>query len=95
MNQEDKIIENIKKCNRFSWCSVNICPLDPESRLRKELPSENKCPFTINKKAIGQKGMRTLIPIYILKVIPKSNLKMLNRANLRLWQGLHKDNEEK
>ena len=95
MNQEEKIIENLIKCTRFSWCSINICPLDPEANLRTKLPEESCCPFTINKRGRGQKGIRILARDSILEVIPKSNVKMLNKGNLKRWHSLHQNNGEK
>jgi len=75
-------------CPRFNWCSANNCPLDLGANLRNKLPGEDQCPFTINKKAKSQKGIRTQIPSPILKVIPKSNVKMLNKGNQKRWYGL-------
>jgi len=87
---ENKIIENLKKCRRFSWCSINICPLDLETNLRNKLPKEDICPFTIKKRMEKQKGIKLLTPDSVLEVIPKSNIEMLNRGNLKRWQALHK-----
>ncbi len=87
--------ENPIKCSRFGWCSVNVCPLDPEVNLRTKLPDENNCPFTINKRRKCQKGIRTLARDSILEVIPKSNIKMLNKGNLKRWHSLHQNNGEK
>jgi hypothetical protein len=33
----------MKKCSRFSSCSVNRCPLDVDINLRNELKGEPKC----------------------------------------------------
>jgi len=95
MNQENKVIENLKKCPKFSWCSINICPLDLEANLRTKLLGEKNCPFTINKKSKSQKGIRTQMPSPILEVMPKSNVKMLNRGNLKRWHNLHKKDGNK
>jgi len=95
MDQEETIIENLIKCTRFNWCSINICPLDPGVDLRTALPGENKCPFTINKRGMSQKGIRTLAPDSILEVIPESNIKMLHKRNQKRWCDLRQKNEEK
>jgi len=94
-NQEDKVIENLRKCPRFNWCSINVCPLDLETNLRSKLPGEKDCPFAIKKRAKGQKGIKLLAPLYVLKVIPESNIKMLNNGNLKRWHGLHKKDGNK
>lgn len=94
MNQTKKD-ESLIKCPRYNSCSINICPLDLEVNLRTKLLEENDCPFTINKRGKGQKGIRTLARHSILEVIPKSNVKMLNRGNLKRWYSLHKKNEKK
>jgi len=87
---EKEIIEGLRKCPRFNWCSANICPLDLEADLKNKLPEENQCPFTINKKSKPQKGIRTQMSSPILKVVPESNVKMLHNRNRRRWHGLHK-----
>lgn len=88
MTTEEEIVKNLKQCPRFEKCSINICPLDPETNLRNKLPEEETCPFTIKKKRKSQKGIRTLAPAYVLKVIPKSNVEMLSRGNQRRWHAL-------
>ncbi len=86
MTIEEQIIKNLKRCPRFENCSINSCPLDLQANLRRNLSGENRCPFTINKKCSLQKGIKTQIPVYLFELIPKSNLKMLSRRNLKLWQ---------
>jgi len=89
MNQ-DKIIENIKRCPRFNFCSHNICPLDPEASQRISLRDENPCPFCLKKKTTLQKGMKTRMSAGVLKFVPISNTKMLNYRNQKRWTGLCK-----
>lgn len=81
--------QNFKACPRWNYCSINICPLDPDAGIRNRLPGENPCPFTIKKKSRGQKGIRTLAPASVLEVIPKSNLKMLNNRNQKRWHKIN------
>lgn len=95
MNQEEKIIENLRKCPRFSWCSTNICPVDLEADLRTKLPEEKSCPFTIKKRSGTQKGIQTQAKDSALKVIPESNAKMLNKGNFKRWHALHKKDGDK
>ena len=84
--------KKFKNCPRFKKCSINLCPLDFEARFKKVFPGENTCPFMIKKKNKFQKGIRTLAPDSILKVIPKLNIKMLNKRNQKRWHALHKKN---
>jgi len=85
---KEKIISNLKKCSRFDNCSINLCPLDLEADLRKNLPDEKQCPFMIKKKSKEQKGIKVLAPYSILELIPESKIKMLNKRNKRRWQEL-------
>ena len=89
---QEEITLNIKKCSRFNNCSINLCPLDLEANLRKNILNEKQCPFTINKKSKFQKGIRTQMPSHILKFVPKSNLKILNKRNQKRWRGLRNNN---
>lgn len=79
----------IKKCSRFDSCSANVCPIDTEAGLRRQLPGEDRCPFCLKKKAGGQKGTITLVPDAVSKVIPGSNLKMLNRRSQKRWLAIN------
>jgi hypothetical protein len=85
MNKKMMPINNFKECRQFENCSAPVCPIDPDARFCKKLLGENPCPFTINKKTKEQKGIRTLSPIRVLKVIPISNLKLLNKRNQKRW----------
>ena len=84
MNQK-KISSSPKSCPRWNYCSINACPLDPEANLRKRLPEESICPFCLKKKAGFQKGIRTLATDSVLEVVPKLNVKLLNRRNQKRW----------
>lgn len=90
MSAEEETTENLKRCPRFNNCSVNFCPLDLEVNLRNNLPSEERCPFTINKRVKSQKGIKTQMPPPILEFVPESNVKMLNKRNQKRWHNLHK-----
>jgi hypothetical protein len=94
MPNEKETIENLKKCTRFNYCSINICPLDLEANLRNELPEEELCPFSIKKRGKEQKGIKTQAPDSILEVIPESNLKLLHRRNQKRWYDLRQKNEQ-
>lgn len=88
MNQENKTIENLRRCPRFNWCSISVCPLDLEAKIRIRYPDEKRCPFAINKKSKLQKGIRTQMTDPLLKFVHKSNLEMLNKRNLKRWHSL-------
>jgi len=90
MPTEKKTIENLRKCPKFNKCSINVCVLDIETNLRNKLSDEERCPFTINKKAKSQKGIKTQMPPHLYKFVPKLNLKMLNRRNQKRWHKLYK-----
>jgi hypothetical protein len=72
---------NPKNCSRWDSCSTNCCPADLDASLRKNLPGESRCAYSLNKKNKTQKGIKTLMPIPLLKLIPESNLKLLNNRN--------------
>ena len=88
---KNKINNNSEHCSRFKDCSINICPLDPKVNLRNKLPGENDCPFTIKKRLREQRGMKLLAPDYLLRVISKSSVKLLNKGNQKRWHGLQKN----
>lgn len=88
-------LENMRKCPRFDYCSVNVCPIDSEANFKINLPDEECCPFTIKKKGKNQKGIKTLAPQCILEVIPESNVKLLNNRNKKRRQDLYKTYESK
>jgi len=89
MNQ-NKIIEHRKNCFHYNVCSVNICPLDNNAELRKTLPGEKRCPYSIDRKTEAEKGTKTLIPTRLFDVIPIRNLKLLNKRNQKRFADLQK-----
>lgn len=93
MPTKEETTPNLKKCPRFDRCSINVCPMDLEANLRNKLPGEDCCPFTIKKKRKSQKGIRTHLPDHILRFIPESNVKMLNKGNQNRWHSLCKKDE--
>jgi len=95
MNQEDKIIENLKKCPSFDRCNQNLCPLDPELHLRGVNYSD-KCRWMrepLRKKINGREfvsGGGVMLD-GILNFVPRSNLKWLNESTQKRWLELKKD----
>lgn len=84
MNQE-KIIENLKKCSHFHSCNQNLCPLDPELSLRTggaaEMCRWMREPKT--KKIAGREFLSggSVMPDASLNFVPESNLKWLNQSS--------------
>jgi hypothetical protein len=89
--KEEKIVSNLKRCPRFGRCSANVCPICLREDLITKLAGEENCPFLTKKRGKHQKGMKLLAPDSVLEVIPESNVKMLNKHNLKRWHGLQKD----
>jgi hypothetical protein len=53
---EEKSLEIMRQCPRFSFCSVNKCPLDYFSDLRNKLAEEGKCTLAKSiRMRIGEK----------------------------------------
>jgi hypothetical protein len=75
--------KRMKLCSRFEECSAPICLLDELAEIRTSQDDDVKCPFTIRKKSYSEKGIVTLMPERLLKVIPKSNLPILNKRSLK------------
>ena len=92
---KDENLKNLEKCPRFNFCSANICPLDFYVNQRTYIKGEDVCPFTIKKRDKFQRRLKLRMPDSILKVVPKSNVKMLNKRNLKRWHALHQKDEEK
>lgn len=42
---EKENLENMKRCSRFEFCSIPLCPLDYYMSERSELPEEDQCPL--------------------------------------------------
>lgn len=87
---EEKVIQNLRKCPYFNKCSANICPLDLEVNQRTYVRGEDICPFTIKNWRKFRKGIKTILPKDILKFIPESNIKMLNKRNRKRWYAIYK-----
>jgi len=87
---KDENLTKMEKCSRFPRCSTNFCPLDLEAGQRTYIPGEDVCSFTIKNRKKFQKGLITRASDSILKVIPESNVKMLNKRNQKRWHALHK-----
>jgi len=77
-----KMINLIKTCPKFDNCSASLCPLDEDTDKRVYYSEDIRCPFTIKSKNKSEKGIRTIAPDNVLKVIFKKNQRMLNTRNL-------------
>lgn len=83
------ITENPERCPRFNFCSANICPLDFYAKRRIFVKGEDICPFTIKKRNKSQRQLKLRMPDGILRFVPKSNVKLLNKRNQKRWPNLH------
>ena len=88
---KQKNLNKFYTCPRYNDCSASICPLDNEANIRIA-GKEDFCPYRINRKSKSQKGIRTIASDAILTVVPKSNLKMLNRRSQKRWLELKNKN---
>lgn len=85
-----KKTDNINGCSRFSECSANVCPFNINAEFTKNLPDESRCAYTIDRKDKTEKGIKTLMPTELLKLVPIRNIKLLNKRNRKRWQGIYK-----
>lgn len=90
IHSEDEIVENLKKCPHFDFCSRNLCPLDLELQLRTGGLAD-KCRYMRDAKASKINGRDfvsggTAMPDAILNFVPRENLRLLNRTSQKkLW----------
>ena len=94
MNQENKIIENLKKCPSFDGCSQNLCPLDLELHLRTG-GAGDKCKWMREASMKNIKGKEFIsggkvMLNGLLKCVPNKNLKWLNKVSQERWIELKK-----
>lgn len=90
----DNVIKNLEKCAHFSACSQNFCPLDPKLHLRSGNKS-CKCRFMREAKMTKIAGREfvsggAVMPDALLKFVPESNLKSLNKVSQERWEELKK-----
>ena len=85
-------IENIKKCPRYDYCSIPVCPLDFWVSEKTELPGEEKCPLLIQRRTEKEKaeGIKVSIRGGCVFNVWRTNVKMLNTRNLKRWDTHHK-----
>lgn len=93
MNQQ-KVIENLKKCPYFNGCNQNLCPLDLELNLRKAGKAD-KCRWMREpqkKKIDGREFISggSVMPDAPLNFVPSSNTKRLNSVSQKRWEELKK-----
>ena len=70
----DKNIERMKKCPRFSHCSVPKCPLDQDIDLRVKLPGEPNCTLAKSRR------------IKLGKDLPRGGMTKREFSGLKNWQ---------
>ena len=88
----EKIIQNLKKCSRFDFCSANRCVLDPGIEEKTYIEGEDVCPFMRNRKKKKGKGYKRMMSSGYLKFVPAKNIKWLLKRNQKRWHGLIKKN---
>jgi len=95
MSAEEEIMENLRKCLHFDRCSQNLCPLDLELHLRSG-NKQDKCRWMRESKRVKIRNKEfvsggTVMPDALLKFVPESNLKWLNKVSQDRWRKLKKD----
>jgi|GEM_PF-911693 len=93
-NNQDGIIENLKKCPHFDPCNQNFCPLDLELNLRSG-SKQDKCRYMREAKVSKIAGREftsggRVMPDAPLNFVPSENLSWLNQASQARWHELRK-----
>ncbi len=69
-----------EQCPRFDHCSANICPLDPDWRLRNHLKGERSCAFLREViKPGGRARLRGIVPREIAEKVSEVLPDVLSR----------------
>ncbi len=94
---QNKIMENLRKCPSFDSCNRNLCPLDLELHLRSGGKGD-KCRWMKEPKKKNIKGREFMsgggvMPDGILNFVPQGNLKLLNGNSQNRWLELKNVNE--
>lgn len=92
MIEEDKTIENLKRCPHFNSCSQNFCPLDFELHLRAG-KKQDECRWMREPKAVKIRDKEfisggVVMPDTPLNFVPEDNVKRLNKSSQRRWHEL-------
>ena len=77
MNQKE-LVENLKRCPKYEWCNLNLCPLDYELDLRVGRARE-KCRYM-------RRDRKSIMPDELLKFVPKSNISKLNSVSQKRYK---------
>lgn len=85
---------NCDICDRHDRCNQNLCPLDPELKLRYG-SNADKCRFMREPKRAKIQGREfisggAVMQDALLKLAPQSNLEWLNNASQQRWHAIHK-----
>lgn len=97
---EEQIGENLRKCPHFDKCNQNLCPLDFDLHLRVG-SEKDKCRWMRERQAGLRKfkdksGVEhkfyssgsPVMPEWLLKYVPKKNIKWLNESSRKKWHRL-------
>ena len=89
---QDQIIDNMRRCRRFEYCSAPVCPLNAEAEYTERLPEEEQCIFCVKRRVRGERRSRRPLTPYMLEVIGESEAKHLSERNLKAWRRSQKNN---
>jgi hypothetical protein len=95
INNQDRIIENLKKCPHFDNCSQNFCPLDLALSERTGGKQDN-CRWMREAKQVKIAGREFVSGGGVmldapLNFVPNVNLGRLNQASRIRWQKLKRN----
>lgn len=87
-------LDNMKKCPSWEKCSLNLCPLDYELRLRVGGKGD-KCKWMrepISKKFSGREFISggSVMPGAFLILTPRINIKWLNEVSQKRYKEITK-----
>jgi len=85
----EEIIQNLKKCSHFDFCSANRCILDPEIEEKTYIEGEDVCHFMRNRKKKKGKGYKRMMSSSCLQFVPAKNIKWLLKRNQKRWRLLY------
>jgi hypothetical protein len=92
---ENQIIENLKKCPHFDFCSRNFCSLDLELHFRSGR-EQDKCRYMRSPRLTKVKDKEFItggatMSDAVLNFVPSENLERLNKASQERWRELNEN----
>ena len=99
--EQKAYFETLDKCRYSKHCRMNLCPLDPELRLKQKAP--DKCRWMRDRGAksksfVNNKGRKVIfnvlggpqMPDELLQRVLMANIKWLNEPSRKRWEELTK-----